>query len=117
MDDISFTPTITPYLPLLGTIAGGVVIGIFAVWNRKRGATETRAPDVNESWRRAERLERRLDTERSHRRFAEDLADKIQDAFRAYVRRVRHGGDTTMTDRERFAHDVEIPTMPSEETS
>lgn len=110
----TLTEAITPYLPFFGVVAGAILVGAFAVWNRRRGAVETRAPDVNEMWAKQERDARTLDAERAHRRHLENLLDTVLGSFRAYVRRVRHGGSTDLTDRERSAHDAEIPPMPKD---
>lgn len=95
--ELSFTEQLTPYLPLIGTILGGIVIGAFAMWNRRKGNVETKAPSVAEIWARADRLERRA-----------RWAYRIQDAFREYVERVRGGGSTELTVIEQAAHDIEL---------
>lgn len=99
-DDLNFTEQITPYLPVLGTLAGAIVVGIFAIWNRKRGNTETKAPDVNAIWQREERQNRELDSERRLRRRIEDLAGEVWLAFVGYVRRVQSGGPAELTQHE-----------------
>lgn len=95
--EITFTEQLTPYLPLIGTILGGIVVGAFAMWNRRKGNTETKAPSVAEIWARADRLERRA-----------RWAYRIQDAFREYVSRVRAGGSTELDAAEQAAHDIEL---------
>lgn len=104
------TQFITPYLPLLGTIFGGIVVGIFAVWNRKRGAIETRAPDVNEIWQQQAYQFRELDAERRLRMRIQRYADELIRVFRGYVRRVQTGGDLRLTHHERLFHDTDPPT-------
>lgn len=95
--EISFTEQLTPYLPLIGTILGGIVVGAFAMWNRRKGNVETKAPSVAEIWARSDRLEHRA-----------RWAYKIQDAFRDYVARVRGGGPVDLTVGEQIAHDVDL---------
>lgn len=97
---LSFTEFITPYLPLLSAIAGALLIGIFGIWNRKRGAIETRAPDVNEIWVRSESDHRALDIERKARRALEDIVYRIVQIFKSYVDRVRQGGSTELNTKE-----------------
>ncbi len=106
---LSFTETVTPYLPILGVIAGALIVGLFGVWNRKRGATEVRAPDVNESWLRADELDKALDQERRLRRLLQDLLHDVIVAFRTYTFRVQSGGPTELTEPERKAYDTKVP--------
>lgn len=101
----------TPFLPLLGVIAGGIVVGAFAVYNRARGAVETRAPDVNEIWRRQEAQDRALDVERRLRRRLEDLVRDLRRAFQGYVRRVQGGGSTELSHHEQKMFDASVPTI------
>ena len=95
--DITLTEQLTPYLPLIGTIMGGIVVGAFAMWNRRKGNTENKAPSVAEIWARADRLEHRA-----------RWAYKIQDAFRDYASRARGGGSLDLTVGEQIAHDVDL---------
>lgn len=110
---IGFSTAITPLLPIFTTVLGGLVVGGFAVWNRRRGATETRAPDVNEIWLRQAQNEIQLDTERRLRRRMEDMFVEIRDAFRGYVNRVQAGGSIELTERERKLYEVGVPTYPT----
>ena len=97
---VTFTESVTPYLPLIGTVIGGMVIGFFAVWNRRRGAVETRAPDVNDIWLQQAKDNQLLDDERAFRRFLEDIVYDLLKLFKGYVNRVRRGGSTDLTTRE-----------------
>jgi hypothetical protein len=63
-----FTLVVTPYLPFAGTLLGAAVVGAFAIWNRKRGNVETRAPDVNEIWQKQAHDALELDREYRWRR-------------------------------------------------
>jgi hypothetical protein len=105
-----FTSTIAPYLPVLGLAVAGMLAGIFATYNRKRGNVETRAPDVNEIWQQQAEQSRQLDYERKARRRLEDYAREILHIYRAYVRRVRSGGTVELTSAENRAFDSEPPT-------
>lgn len=102
--ELTLTEQITPYLPILGTIVGALVVGAFALWNRKRGATESKTPTVSEIWAREERVHR-------YARRLERLVDLLHDAFRGYVIRVTDGGDPTPTPEERIALDAEPPSI------
>lgn len=95
--ELSLTEQLTPYLPLIGTILGGIVVGAFAMWNRKKGNVETKSPSVAEIWARSDRLETRA-----------RWAFRIQDAFREYVARVRAGGSLELTPLEKTAHDIDL---------
>jgi len=102
-NELSFTEQITPYLPLLTAAVGALIVGAFAMWNRRKGSTETKAPTVAEIWARADRLEARA-----------RWAFRIQDAFRDYVARVRGGGSTEPTAEERAALDKNLETTSKE---
>lgn len=110
-ENLSVAETITPFLPLIGTIVGAIVVGIFAVFNRKRGAIETRAPDVNEIWSRQAADQVQLDMERRLRRMLEDLVRDLRRAFRVYVTRVQSGGKADLTQFERQMYEASIPTQ------
>lgn len=101
--ELSVTEQLTPYLPLLGTLLGGLIIGGFAMWNRRKGNVETKAPSVAEIWARSDRLERRA-----------RAAFRILDAFRGYVARVRAGGDTDLNAVEQTAHDIDLDAISKE---
>lgn len=102
-DEITFTEQITPYIPLLTAAIGALIVGGFAMWNRRKGNTETKAPTVAEIWARADRLEARA-----------RWAFRIQDAFRDYVARVRSGGSTDPTHEEQTALDKNLETTSKE---
>jgi hypothetical protein len=106
----SITQVITPYLPLLGIIIGGVIVGGFGLWNRRKGNIETRAPDVNEIWQQQIYQSHELDAERKIRRRLENYVYELLRVFRAYVRRVQRGGSTELTNHERMFHDTDPPT-------
>lgn len=100
---------LTPYLPLAGIILGGLLVGAFQVWNRKRGAVETRAPDVNEIWQQQIYQNHELDMERRWRRRLENFSHELVRIFRAYVKRVQNGGSTDLTPHEKLFHDTDPP--------
>lgn len=97
---LTFTQLITPYLPLITAIAGSIIIGIVTLWNRKRGAVETRAPDVNEIWQQQASDSKALDFERKLRRRLEDVVYDILNVFKGYVNRVLKGGSVDLNTRE-----------------
>lgn len=101
------TPWAAPSFALLGVIA----MGVFAIYNRKKGNQETRAPDVNEIWLQQARDARSLDLERRARRHLEDYAVALLDTFKGYVRRVMHGGDIGLTDEEKKYVNSNPPTI------
>lgn len=118
LEEVSFaTPVvsdfiiqITPLLPFLGTLLGAIVVGAFAVWNRKRGALETRAPDVNEIWNQQDRQSHELDVERKWRRRLQNYSWEVLSIWRGYVRRVQNGGSNELTAHEKLFYDSEPPT-------
>lgn len=96
----SFTVFITPYLPLITVTIGGIIVGVFSVYNRKRGDAEARAPDVNEIWVQQEAPSRLLDEERKGRRRLESMLGQLLCTFVGYVNRVPSGGSMQLTTRE-----------------
>jgi hypothetical protein len=116
-DNVSFigsaleiSQLITPYVPVISVILGGMVVGAFGLWNRRRGAVETRAPDVNEIWQQQAYQSAELDMERKWRRRLENWSHELIDIFRGYVRRVQSGGSTDLTPHERMFYDSDPPT-------
>lgn len=65
--------TLIAYLPLIGAVSVAIIAGLVAVWNRRRGAQETKAPSVSEIWAENRQLHGELEGERRWRRFFEDL--------------------------------------------
>jgi hypothetical protein len=105
---------ITPYLPVVGILLGSILVGVFAVWNRRHGAVETRAPDVNEIWKQQAEQSAQLDLERKLRRKLEDYARDLLRTYRSYVWRVRGGGSIELTSHERRFFDIDPPTGENE---
>jgi hypothetical protein len=105
---------ITPYLPVIGIVAGSILVGAFSVFNRKRGSIETRAPDVNEIWLQQAEQSKELDSERRVRRKLEDYSRELLIVFRAYVKRVQGGGPITLTSREHRLLEGDNPTGEAE---
>lgn len=96
----SFAEAFIPWIPAISGVAFIVVTGAFGIWNRRRGAVETRAPDVNEMWNETEKARRA-------RRFFEDLFYDVRNAFVSYVTRVQNGGSTELTEKEQKALDAD----------
>lgn len=107
---ITTLEALTPLFPFAGVVVGGLIVGAFQVWNRKRGAIETRAPDVTEIWVRQAADQAELDMERRFRRRVEDLFIQLRSAFQSYVMRVQGGGSTELTTKEAEMFYVQIPT-------
>lgn len=101
---------LTPYLPLIGVIAGALVVGFFNAHNRRKGNVETRAPDVNEMWQQERLLAQELDAERKLRRRFENFSWFVLNTFRSYVDRVLSGGSRELTYNEKTAYDNDPPT-------
>lgn len=110
----SVVTAVTPFLPLLGIFIGALLAGGFAVWNRRRGAVETRAPDVNEIWTRQAEDQKMLDAERRLRRRLEDFAREVLRAFLSYVHRVQAGGSVELTTYEQKILNAEVPTSAND---
>jgi len=96
--DVWIAPTITGVFGVLVVIAGAII----ARRNLRTGAREARTPDVDESWREAER-------QRYARGLFEELFYVVRGGFRSYVRRAQEGGALELTPQEKAAHDVSAP--------
>jgi hypothetical protein len=101
---------LTPYLPLIGVIAGAIVVGVFNAHNRRKGNVETRAPDVNEMWQQERLLAKELDAERKIRRKFENFSWLVLQTFRSYVNRILAGGTKELTYSEQSVYDTDPPT-------
>lgn len=110
----TFATVITPFLPVIGTIVGAIIVGSFALWNRRKGAVETRAPDVNEIWQQQHYQSHELDKETRFRRRLETWSHDMWLTFREYVDRVLIGGDPHLTFKEQKFYDGEPPTRTTE---
>ena len=82
-------------------VIGGIITGIFAVWNQRGTARSRREPTIPEIWSRLERVEKSLETERHARVLVEDALRKVRAVFIDYVDRVQRGGDNALTTAER----------------
>ena len=107
--DPTFTEQVTPWLPLIGTIFGAIVVGSFAAWNRKRGATENRTPDVNEIWVQQAADAKALDGERRHRRVLEALGRRVIEPGNVIGADFQNGGDTALNAHEQDIYDTDVP--------
>lgn len=85
---------LTPWLPLIGTLAGALLVGLFAVHNRRRGNEEQKMPSVADIWARQDR--QALELSLLHTAYA-----RLRGAFSAYVFRVRNGGSVNPTASEK----------------
>lgn len=100
----------TTLTPILVVVLGGIVAGLWTAHNRRKGAVESRFPDVNEIWSQQARQSIELDNERKFRRALEDYANALLRAFRAYTRRALNGGDLRLSESEKMLIDSEPPT-------
>lgn len=100
--DPTFTEAIGPYLPLIGLVISGIILGAFGVWNRRRGNQETKAPDVDQMWKQQE-------SDRRAKYTLEDMWWTLRRAFQSYYRRVQAGGSRELTADEQAAIDRKLP--------
>ncbi len=103
------TESLSPYLPLLGVVFGGIVVGLFGLWNRRKGNMETRAPDVNEIWQQQAKDSHDLDMERRWRRRLENFSHDLLGVYRSLARRVMADG-FVLTKREQSFMENDPPT-------
>jgi len=100
-EDPTVLEILVPYWPGIVTLIGFFVVGAFAAWNRRRGATETKAPSVAEIWAREERVSAR-------NRFLEAFISRVRHAFRSYIARVQAGGSTELNTLEREVLETDL---------
>lgn len=93
MTETSLVHDLIPYWPGIVTIIGAMIVGLFAVWNRKKGNMENRAPSAAEAWKEADLARGRL-------RKIEDAYWIIRHVFQGYYHRVSTGGSTELTTSE-----------------
>lgn len=100
---------ITPYLPLLGIVAGAVITGVFQMIRGRTGDSASKAPTVEAIWKRLDKIEKELRLEREGRY-------TLLRVFRAYVERVQSGGTNELTAEEKRAlADTEMYPDPDSE--
>ena len=128
MEELTFAEQIGPFLPFLGVIVGGIIVGGFAVYNRRKGNLEVKVPSVAEVWAKQVEQGKQLDLEVNHRR---DLETKVaglerdvraanrrgdayaaalegtRNAFKTYVARIQRGGSNVLTKNEKTS--LELP--------
>lgn len=114
MNDVfDYTPIIVAVITAIG---GAIVVGGFAVWNRRHGNREAKAPSVEQLWEQQEK-------DRAARRRAEALYEVLIDlyydlraAFRAFYRRANMDGGFELTTREQAALDRLPPSLDHDGT-
>ncbi len=102
--NIDYTPIVTT---LITVVLGGMIVGAWAAYNRRRGNSEAKGPSVEQLWRE-QAADRRL------ARVFEDLFYRVRSAARSYVQRTQAGGSTELTDAEREAFALEPPPIEKE---
>lgn len=127
-DSLTFTEQIGPFLPLLGVLLGGLIVGGFAVYNRRKGNVEVKVPSVAEVWAKQVEQGKQLDQEIATRRQLETRVEEqgreirianrrgdayaaalegTRDAFKGYVARQQRGGSNALTKSEKAS--LELP--------
>lgn len=97
------TDWITPYLPLIGVIVGGLIVGGFAIYNRKKGNLEVKVPSVAEAWNEARAVRAEYDDlDRKYRNLL-DAYDALKRLFRGFVDRVQRRIHIELTHAEQTA--------------
>lgn len=104
---------VSPYLPFAGVVLGGLIVGGFAAYNRRKGNQEVKVPTVAEAWGEVRLLKADLAAlERKYRNLIE-LFDALKALFRGYVERIRRGGSRRLTAAEQAA--LSLPEVSDED--
>ena len=135
MEELTFAEQIGPFLPLLGVIVGGLIVGSFAVYNRRKGNAEVKVPTVAEVWAQQVAQGKLLDVETKLRRELEATVDELgkdiraanrrgdayaaalegtRNAFKTYVSRIQRGGSNTLTKNEKASLELPVALDDSE---
>jgi hypothetical protein len=125
------TEYLAPLLTFLGTVLVAIIVGAFAVFNRRRGALEAKIPTVAEIWRQQVDQETRFNLKIKEVSDKADIAKKeaedskkdrdtyktafvgLRTVFLAFVERVQSGGSLELTTAEHQA--LELPVTRVEE--
>lgn len=111
--ELTFTEMVSPYLPFAGVVLGGLIVGGFAAYNRRKGNQEVKVPTVAEAWGEVRLLKADLAAlERKYRNLIE-LFDALKALFRGYVERIRRGGSRRLTAAEQAA--LSLPEVSDED--
>jgi len=104
-----FAEATGPFLPVIGVVVGGVVVGLFAIHNRRRGAIEGKIPTVAEAWDEARKAQKERDDYYLKLSTARAALDAMLSLFRDYVARVKRGGTTALNPAEQAALNLPVP--------
>ncbi|MEF2979115.1 hypothetical protein [Subtercola sp. YIM 133946] len=97
---------ITPYLPVIGIVAGGIVAGIFMLVRGRSGDSSTKMPTVAEIWHRMDELSTKVDDLSLELNKERSARVTLRSVFLAYIDRVRAGGTHILTEAEKRALDL-----------
>ena len=98
------TEWIAPSIAGVLTLITGITVGIIGFRNSRKGALETRAPDVNEAWLEADRARHLM-------YFWQDLFHLMRGAFKGYARRMEEKDPThLLTEGAQTVMDVNTTT-------
>ncbi|RFA14548.1 hypothetical protein B7R21_06275 [Subtercola boreus] len=97
---------ITPYLPLIGIMGGGVVAGVFMLARGRSGDSSTKMPTVAEIWKRMDDLSTKVDALSIELNKERSARVTLRSVFLAYIERVRAGGTHNLTEAEKRALDL-----------
>jgi len=127
--EVTLAEQLGPFLPLIGVVVGGLIVGAFAVYNRRKNNVEVKMPSVAELWAKQVEQGEKLDAETDLRRKSdvkvEELEKRVRvadrrsdayaaalegtrDAFKAYVARIQRGGSNTLTKNEKALLDLPV---------
>lgn len=128
--EVTLAEQLGPFLPLIGVIVGGLIVGAFAVYNRRKNNVEVKMPSVAELWAKQVEQGEKLDQETDLRRKSDAKVDELEkkvrvadrrsdayaaalegtrNAFKAYVTRIQRGGSNTLTKNEKAL--LELPVI------
>lgn len=102
---------LVPYVPIISVVIAGLIAGAWNIWNRRRGASETKQPTVSDFWNQLRAEERRRQNAERMYEILLGLYFDLRTAFKVYFRRQQEGGSKDLTESEKDAVDVTPPAL------
>ena len=112
-----FIEVVGPYLPLIGIILGGVIVGMFAAYNRSRTSSEDKIPTVAQIWAEQRAMRTEMDAQGKQLRMVTRDKDAYSTAFDAlrqvFLNYIHRSKGPNLTEDETKA--LQLPVVSKDE--